>query len=161
VGKIYDIFAHRGMSEHYFTTGNTQGIAKTLEKLGLTLEISKRDFDGLCYTNLVDCDMLYGHRRDIDGYARAISEFDECLPELCANLNDDDFLMITADHGCDPGYKGTDHTREYVPLIIYSKSLKNINLKTIDGFGVVCNTALSLFGINEQLEGENVIDLIK
>ena len=154
VGKIYDIFAHRGMSEHYFTTGNTQGIAKTLE-------ISKRDFDGLCYTNLVDCDMLYGHRRDIDGYARAISEFDECLPELCANLNDDDFLMITADHGCDPGYKGTDHTREYVPLIIYSKSLKNINLKTIDGFGVVCNTALSLFGINEQLEGENVIDLIK
>lgn len=154
VGKIYDIFAHRGMSEHYFTTGNTQGIAKTLE-------ISKRDFDGLCYTNLVDCDMLYGHRRDIDGYARAISEFDKCLPELCANLNDDDFLMITADHGCDPGYKGTDHTREYVPLIIYSKSLKNINLKTVDGFGVVCNTALSLFGINEQLEGENVIDLIK
>ena len=154
VGKIYDIFAHRGMSEHYFTTGNTQGIAKTLE-------ISKRDFDGICYTNLVDCDMLYGHRRDIDGYARAISEFDECLPELCANLNDDDFLMITADHGCDPGYKGTDHTREYVPLIIYSKSLKNINLKTVDGFGVVCNTALSLFGINEQLEGENVIDLIK
>lgn len=154
VGKIYDIFAHRGMSEHYFTTGNTQGIAKTLE-------ISKRDFDGLCYTNLVDCDMLYGHRRDIDGYARAISEFDECLPELCANLNDDDFLMITADHGCDPGYKGTDHTREYVPLIIYSKSLKSINLKTVDGFGVVCNTALSLFGINEQLEGENVIDLIK
>lgn len=154
VGKIYDIFAHRGMSEHYFTTGNTQGIAKTLE-------ISKKDFDGLCYTNLVDCDMLYGHRRDIDGYARAISEFDECLPELCANLNDDDFLMITADHGCDPGYKGTDHTREYVPLIIYSKSLKSINLKTVDGFGVVCNTALSLFGINEQLEGENVIDLIK
>ncbi len=154
VGKIYDIFAHRGMSEHYFTTGNTQGIAKTLE-------ISKRAFDGLCYTNLVDCDMLYGHRRDIDGYARAISEFDECLPELCANLNDDDFLMITADHGCDPGYKGTDHTREYVPLIIYSKSLKNINLKTLDGFGVVCNTALSLFGIDEQLEGKNVIDLIK
>ena len=154
VGKIYDIFAHRGMSEHYFTTGNTQGIAKTLE-------ISKRAFDGLCYTNLVDCDMLYGHRRDIDGYARAISEFDECLPELCVNLNDDDFLMITADHGCDPGYKGTDHTREYVPLIIYSKSLKNINLKTLDGFGVVCNTALSLFGIDEQLEGKNVIDLIK
>ena len=154
VGKIYDIFAHRGMSEHYFTTGNTQGIAKTLE-------ISKRDFDGLCYTNLVDCDMLYGHRRDIDGYAKAISEFDGCLPELCSNLKDDDFLMITADHGCDPGYKGTDHTREYVPLIIYSKSLKNINLKTIDGFGVVCNTALSLFGIDEQLEGENVINLIK
>ncbi len=154
VGKIYDIFAHRGMSEHYFTTSNTQGIAKTLE-------ISKRDFDGLCYTNLVDCDMLYGHRRDINGYARAISEFDECLPELCANLKSDDFLMITADHGCDPGYKGTDHTREYVPLIIYSKALKNINLKTVDGFGVVCNTALSLFGIDEQLEGENIIDLIK
>lgn len=154
VGKIYDIFAHRAMSEHYFTTGNTQGIAKTLEMV-------KRDFDGLCYTNLVDCDMLYGHRRNIDGYAKAISEFDKCLPELCKNLKDDDFLMITADHGCDPGYKGTDHTREYVPLIIYSKSLKNVNLKTIDGFGVVCNTALSLFKIDEQLEGKNVIDLIK
>lgn len=154
VGKIYDIFAHRGLSEHYFTSGNTEGIAKTLD-------ISKRNFDGLCYTNLVDCDMLYGHRRDIDGYAKAISEFDRCLPELCNNLKDDDFLMITADHGCDPGYKGTDHTREYVPLIIYSKSLKCTNLKTIDGFGVVCNTALSLFGINEQLEGENVYNLIR
>ena len=77
------------------------------------------------------------------------------------SLKDDDFLMITADHGCDPGYKGTDHTREYVPLIIYSKSLKCTNLKTIDGFGVVCNTALSLFGINEQLEGENVYNLIR
>lgn len=154
VGKIYDIFAHRSMSEHYFTTGNTQGIEKTLE-------ISQRDFNGLCYTNLVDCDMLYGHRRDIDGYAKAISEFDECLPKLCANLKSDDFLMITADHGCDPGYKGTDHTREYVPLIIYSKALKCVNLGTIDGFGVVCNTALSLFGIDEQLEGKNAINLIK
>ena len=154
VGKIYDIFAHRGMSEHYFTTGNTQGIAKTLE-------ISKRDFDGLCYTNLVDCDMLYDHRRDTVGYGEEIEKFDEKLGELLPVLREDDLLIITADHGCDPGYKGTDHTREYVPLIIYSKLLKNINLKTVDGFGVVCNTALSLFGINEQLEGENVINLIK
>ena len=80
------------------------------------------------------------------------------LTAICFTATEE---ILTADHGCDPGYKGTDHTREYVPLIIYSKSLKNINLKTVDGFGVVCNTALSLFGINEQLEGENVIDLIK
>lgn len=155
VGKIYDIFAHRGISEHYFTDGNTEGIAKTLE-------ISERDFDGLCFTNLVDCDMFYGHRRDIDGYAKAISEFDECLPKLINNLKSDDFLMITADHGCDPGYKGTDHTREFVPWLIYGDKIKSVNLGTIDGFTVVCNTVLSLFGINEQVDGQNVInDIIK
>lgn len=154
IGKIYDIFAHRGIDEHYFTENNTQGIAKTLE-------IAKTDFDGLCYTNLVDCDMLYGHRRDIDGYAKAISEFDECLPRLAGDLRDDDFLIITADHGCDPGFKGTDHTREYVPLLIYSKSIKSKNLGTIDGFGAVADTVLSMFDIKSTLDGKHILDEIR
>ena len=154
IGKIYDIFAHRGIDEHYFTENNTQGIAKTLE-------IAKTDFDGLCYTNLVDCDMLYGHRRDIDGYAKAISEFDECLPRLVGDLRDDDFLIITADHGCDPGFKGTDHTREYVPLLIYSKSIKGKNLGTIDGFGAVADTVLSMFDIKSTLDGKHILDEIR
>lgn len=154
IGKIYDIFAHRGIDEHYFTENNTQGIAKTLE-------IAKTDFDGLCYTNLVDCDMLYGHRRDIDGYAKAISEFDDCLPRLAGDLSDDDFLIITADHGCDPGFKGTDHTREYVPLLIYSKSIKNKNLGTIDGFGAVADTVLSMFDIKSTLDGKHILDEIR
>lgn len=154
IGKIYDIFAHRGIDEHYFTENNTQGIAKTLE-------IAKTDFDGLCYTNLVDCDMLYGHRRDIDGYAKAISEFDDCLPRLTGDLRDDDFLIITADHGCDPGFKGTDHTREYVPLLIYSKSIKSKNLGTIDGFGAVADTVLSMFDIKSTLDGKHILDEIR
>ena len=154
IGKIYDIFAHRGIDEHYFTENNTQGIAKTLE-------IAKTDFDGLCYTNLVDCDMLYGHRRDIDGYAKAISGFDDCLPRLAGDLRDDDFLIITADHGCDPGFKGTDHTREYVPLLIYSKSIKGKNLGTIDGFGAVADTVLSMFDIKSTLDGKHILDEIR
>lgn len=154
IGKIYDIFAHRGIDEHYFTENNTQGIAKTLE-------IAKTDFDGLCYTNLVDCDMLYGHRRDIDGYAKAISEFDDCLPRLAGDLRDDDFLIITADHGCDPGFKGTDHTREYVPLLIYSKSINGKNLGTIDGFGAVADTVLSMFDIKSTLDGKHILDEIR
>lgn len=154
IGKIYDIFAHRGIDEHYFTENNTQGIAKTLE-------IAKTDFDGLCYTNLVDCDMLYGHRRDIDGYAKAVSEFDDCLPRLVGGLRDDDFLIITADHGCDPGFKGTDHTREYVPLLIYSKGIKGKNLGTIDGFGAVADTVLSMFDIKSTIDGKHILDEIR
>lgn len=154
VGKIYDIFAHRSIDEHYFTQNNTEGIQRTID-------IAHRDFDGLCFTNLVDCDMLYGHRRDIDGYAKAITLFDRGLERLLPLIKDDDFLLITADHGCDPGYKGTDHTREYVPLLIYSPNLKNVNLGTIDGFGVCADTVLSLFGIADRLSDNNIIDKIR
>lgn len=112
VGKIKDIFAGRGITEAVYTSGNADGMAKTIEYAG-------RDFYGLCFVNLVDYDMLYGHRNDIDGYAAALTEFDKWLPKLLNMLHDDDLLMITADHGCDPGFPGTDHTREYVPLIMY------------------------------------------
>lgn len=155
VGKIYDIFAHRGIDEFCYTTSNTDGISKTLDVA------KNQNFDGLCYVNLVDFDMKYGHRRDVDGYAKALSEFDECLPEFCESLKDDDFLMITADHGCDPSFKGTDHTREYVPFIIYGEKIKPLNLGTIDGFGVVAKTACSLLGVDTDFDAKDVSNLIR
>jgi phosphopentomutase len=132
VGKIYDIFAGKGISEHIYTTGNTDGMQKTID-------YAKSDFNGICFTNLVDFDMLYGHRRDIDGYANALSEFDSWLCDFLPLLKEEDILIITADHGCDPAYLATtDHTREYVPLIIYGNKVKNQNLGTRNGF---CNIA--------------------
>ena len=146
VGKIYDIFAGQGISEHVYTSGNADGMQKTLE-------YAKRDFEGLCFTNLVDFDMLYGHRRDIDGYANALSEFDSWLSEFLPLLREDDILMITADHGCDPAYSvTTDHTREYVPLIIYGNKINPQNLGTREGFcnitQIVCHYLLD--GGNEN-----------
>ncbi len=128
VGKIYDIFTGKGISEHVYTSGNTDGMAKTLE-------YAKRDFEGLCFVNLVDFDMLYGHRNNIDGYAEALSEFDRWLPEFMAEMREEDILIITADHGCDPGYTvSTDHSREHVPLIVFGKCIKAKNLGTREGF---------------------------
>ncbi len=140
VGKIYDIFAGQGISEHIYTTGNTDGMKKTLE-------YAKRDFEGLCFTNLVDFDMLYGHRRDVDGYARAISEFDKWLDDFLPILKEEDMLIITADHGCDPAYTATtDHSREYVPLLVYGKCVTPKNLGTKEGFNniskIVCDHLL-------------------
>ena len=111
VGKINDIFASRGVSESTPTSNNSEG-------MDVTLKIADRDFTGLCFVNLVDFDMVYGHRNDIDGYTNAINEFDVRLGELLEKLGDDDMLIITADHGCDPSTPSTDHSREYVPLLI-------------------------------------------
>ena len=127
VGKIYDIFAGKGLTESYRTVSNIDGMKKTLEA-------AKRDFTGLCFTNLVDFDMLYGHRNDVDGYAKAISEFDAWLPQFTAELGEDDLLIITADHGCDPSTTSTDHSREYVPLLVWHKNINPVNLGTLDGF---------------------------
>lgn len=151
VGKIYDIFAGRGITAHYSTENNAQGIAKTLA-------LVQTDFDGLCFTNLVDCDMLYGHRRDIDGYAAAISAFDRCLPALMNQLKENDFLMITADHGCDPGFKGTDHTREDVPLLFYSKKAKSKNAGTRRGFTCVAKTVCAQFAIPNPFGGTSIME---
>jgi len=154
VGKIQDIFVGKGISEYVYTQGNTDGMQKTLEYAG-------RDFNGLCFVNLVDYDMLYGHRRDIEGYAKALKEFDEWLPELLAKLGEDDLVMITADHGCDPGYtKTTDHTREYVPLIICGPGVKHFkteqNLGTRDSFADIGATVLTYFGIEGDIAGESI-----
>lgn len=117
VGKIEDIFNNVGITEVDHTRNNREGIASTLKYL-------ERDFDGLLFVNLVDFDMLYGHRNNAKGYAEALEYFDEKLPEILALLKEDDILLITADHGCDPTTKGTDHTREYIPLLVYGPRLK-------------------------------------
>lgn len=150
VGKIVDIFAGRGISEYVRTSGNEDGINRTLDYMD-------KDFDGLCFTNLVDYDMLYGHRNDIDGYAKALSYFDERLPELLAKLREDDILMITADHGCDPSTPSTDHSREYVPLVIYGKNIKPVNYGTRDSFADIAATILEIFGIPKKCAGEPLL----
>ena len=137
VGKIHDIFAGRGLTEFVYTQNNADGMAKTAE-------YQKKDFCGLCFINLVDFDMTYGHRRDTDGYAKAAAEFDAWLKGFIADMREDDVLMITADHGCDPAFKGTDHTREYVPFLTYGKKIKPENLGTLDGFTTVADRVRAL-----------------
>ena len=153
VGKIKDIFAGRGITEAYKTHSNLEGIQKTIELMGT-------DFSGLCFTNLVDFDMVYGHRNDKDGYAKALSEFDKYLPELLSCLRDDDILIITADHGCDPGDKSTDHTREYVPLLIYKKGATSKNLGTLKTYSVIASTLGEYFGTEYRGAGKSLLDKI-
>lgn len=151
VGKIRDIFAGRGITSYVYTKGNTEGIEKTLGYL-------EQDFEGLCFINLVDYDMLYGHRNDIEGYARALSEFDAALPQICSRMRDTDLLMITADHGCDPGYTvSTDHSREYTPLLIYGKSIKPGNLGTRQTFADIGATVLKVLDVEGNIAGKSVL----
>ncbi len=141
VGKIFDIFAGRGTTRHIFTHGNTEGLQKTTE-------LAAQDFHGLCFVNLVDFDMLYGHRRDIDGYAAALAEFDRWLPVFLDSLGPDDLVLLTADHGCDPAYlRTTDHTREYVPLIVAGKRVHPVDLGVRQTFADVAATVAQLLNI--------------
>lgn len=151
VGKIQDIFVGRGITEHVYTSGNAEGIERTLEYLD-------KDFEGLCFINLVDYDMLYGHRRDVDGYAKALAYFDEKLPEIQAHMKPDDILMITADHGCDPAYTATtDHTREYTPFLMYGAPVTPGNRGTRPTFSDIGATVLDYFGIQPEFEGSSVL----
>ncbi|HKM33155.1 MAG TPA: phosphopentomutase [Lachnospiraceae bacterium] len=151
VGKIFDIFAGQGITEHVYTQGNAEGIERTLEYLG-------KDFEGLCFINLVDTDMQYGHRRDVDGYAKALTAFDEKLPELIAKMREEDILIITADHGCDPGYTATtDHTREYTPMLMYGKSVEPKNLGTRKTFADIGATVLQYFGIKPAFPADSML----
>ena len=151
VGKIKDIFAGKGITEAVYTSGNEEGIDRTLEYLD-------KAFEGLCFINLVDYDMLYGHRRDVDGYAGALSVFDRRLPEIMGKLREDDILMMTADHGCDPGYKATtDHTREYTPFLMYGRKIKPVNLGTRETFADIGATVLDYFGITPVFAGDTMI----
>jgi len=140
IGKIYDIFSGAGIKKSLPTHNNREGM-QTL------LEVQKTDFRGLCFANLVDFDMLYGHRQDIDGYANALSEFDAWLPEFTRGMQEGDVLMITADHGCDPGDDSTDHTREMVPFIIYGSQIKPMEMQTHQGFANVGKLACDLLGV--------------
>lgn len=152
IGKIKDIFAGKGIIEYTYTKDNEEGIEKTLEYM-------QKDFEGLCFVNLVDYDMLYGHRNDIDGYAKALSYFDAKLPELLEQLRDEDLLMITADHGCDPGYvTSTDHSREYTPFLLYGKKIAPGNLGTRETFADIGATVLDYFGIPSKITGTSVLE---
>lgn len=141
VGKIGDIFAMAGITETYPTHSNKEGM-ETASK------IAERDFSGLCFVNLVDFDMLFGHRQDADGYANALNEFDSWLGEFVKTLGDDDALIITADHGCDPSDNSTDHTREYVPFLVYGKGVDCGNMGTVNGFSAIGETAYELLKEN-------------
>lgn len=132
IGKIYDIFAGKGITEHTFTHSNSEGMAAALDALN-------KDFEGLCFVNLVDFDMLYGHRQNTDGYAKAFSEFDKWLPSFTERMKSEDILIITADHGCDPGDESTDHSREYVPLIIYGENVKPQSVGTLGTFAEIAS----------------------
>ena len=149
VGKIYDIFAGIGVGEHVYNKSNADGMAHTLR-------YAEQDFEGLCFVNLVDFDMVYGHRRDIDGYAKALTEFDAWLPELLGKLGDEDIVMITADHGCDPGYAATtDHTREHVPLLILGKQVRPVNLGTRASFADIAATIAELLNVELDTPGKS------
>ncbi len=149
VGKIFDIFAGQGTTEHVFNKSNADGMAHAAD-------YSLRDFHGLCFVNLVDFDMLYGHRRDIPGYARALTEFDTWLGSFLPRLGEEDVVMITADHGCDPAYTATtDHTREYVPLVVLGKKIKPVNLGTRQTFADIAATVTELLGVPYETPGRS------
>ena len=149
VGKIYDIFAGIGTTEHVYNQSNANGMEHTTG-------FAAKDFKGLCFVNLVDFDMVFGHRRNIDGYAQALSEFDAWLGSFLPTLGEDDLVMITADHGCDPGYTATtDHTREYVPLLILGKQVKPVNLGTRHGFCDIAATVAQLLGVDYNTPGKS------
>ena len=149
VGKIYDIFAGQGVGEHVYNKSNADG-------MNHTTAYAKKDFEGLCFVNLVDFDMQFGHRRDVDGYAKALSEFDAWLGDFLPMLGKDDVVMLTADHGCDPAYAATtDHTREYVPLLILGKQVKPVNLGTRKTFADIAATVTELLGVEYETAGES------
>lgn len=151
VGKIFDIFAGSGVTEIIRTANNAEGIARTLELL-------RRDFHGICFVNLVDFDMVYGHRNNAPGYAEALMEFDRALPEICAGLKKEDLLMITADHGCDPSTPSTDHSREYTPLVAWSPSVfPGTNLGTHNTFADIGATVVDFFGLENHTDGSSFL----
>ncbi len=152
IGKIFDIFAGKGITEKTYTTCNADGMVKTLEYVD-------KDFTGLCFTNLVDFDMQYGHRNNVDGYANALTEFDRWLPSFMERMRDDDVLMITADHGCDPGYTcSTDHSREHIPFIMYGKNIKAVNLGTRKTYSDIGKTIADMFNVKTEISGESFLD---
>ena len=155
IGKISDIFAGRGLSHSIPIKNNIDGMEKVIQQ-------QSKDYYGLCFANLVDFDMKYGHRRDIDGYAAALTAFDKQLGQFMEKMNRNDILIITADHGCDPGAAGTDHTREYVPLIIYGEGVEQgINLGTRDTFADIAATVASMMRVPLRTKGKSLWKDIK
>lgn len=153
IGKIQDLFGGRGITKKIRTQGNEDGIEKTIQEI-------KEDTKGLIYTNLVDFDMLYGHRNNIEGYAKALEYFDKKIPEILQTMKDTDILIITADHGNDPSTPSTDHSREYVPILVYGKQIKeNVDLGIRKTYADISATILDILGMG-QLEGKSFKDKI-
>lgn len=151
VGKINDIFAGRGITEFVRTKSNTDGMEKTFG-------YARKDFHGLCFVNLVDFDMVYGHRNDVEGYAGALTQFDRQLGQLLPMLQEDDLLIITADHGCDPSTPSTDHSREHVPMVAWSKSIKaGANLGTRDTYAHIAATVADYLGVKGNFSGSSFL----
>ena len=151
VGKIEDIFAHQGLTESNHAAGNPACIDAALADM-------EKPFNGLLFINLVDTDSIYGHRRDVEGYGRALEYFDEKLPEFQSRMGEEDLLIITADHGCDPTYKGTDHTREYAPLLIWKKGMKGQHpIGTRDTFADTAATICEFFGLQERFGAKSYL----
>ena len=154
VGKIYDIFAGRGTTEHVYNKSNADGMEHTAA-------YAEKDFRGLCFVNLVDFDMQFGHRRDAVGYAKALNEFDTWLGTFLQQLGEEDLVLITADHGCDPAYTATtDHTREYVPLLVLGKAVKPVDLGTRKCFADIAATVAQLLGVSLETPGESFVEEI-
>ena len=152
VGKINDIFAGKGITESHRTVSNADGMK-------VTSEIAKRDFDGLCFVNLVDFDMKYGHRNDVDGYAKALNEFDTWLGEFVKLLRKDDILIITADHGCDPATESTDHSREYIPMVAIGNNIKDgANIGTRETYSDIGSTIIDYLGCSGEICGQSFLD---
>ncbi len=151
VGKINDIFAGSGITKSVRTANNAEGIERTLEWMDL-------DFEGLCFTNLVDFDMVYGHRNDVEGYAKALTYFDSRLPELVQKLREDDLLLITADHGCDPSTPSTDHSREHVAVVAIGPAVRaGVNLGTRTSFADTGATILEYFDVQGDIAGTSYL----
>ena len=154
VGKIFDIFAGRGTTDHVFNQSNADGMQHTVD-------YAARDFHGLCFVNLVDFDMQFGHRRDVDGYANALTEFDTWLGRFLPTLGEEDMVMITADHGCDPAYTATtDHTREYVPLVVLGQQVRPVNLGTRRSFADIAATITDILGVPFETPGKSFAEEI-
>jgi len=155
IGKIEDLFSMRGITKNYHTEGNSDGIEKTIQEI-------KKDSQGLIFTNLVDFDMLYGHRNNVEGYAKALEYFDSKLPEIMSNLKPTDMLIITSDHGNDPSTPSTDHSREYVPVLIYRDKIKqNENIGIRQTYSDIAATVLDILGLPQVENGESFKEKIQ
>ncbi len=154
VGKIYDIFNGEGITQFVRTLNNTDGMEKTYE-------FANKDFEGLCFVNLVDFDMLFGHRNDVKGYTNALNKIDKEINKLAQMLKQDDVLIITADHGCDPSTESTDHSREYIPMLIYGQKIKSgVNLNIRKSFSDIGKTVCDLLDVKNDIEGESFEKLV-
>lgn len=155
VGKIYDIFAGQGITQSIKTANNAEGMQ-------VAMQLADKDFEGLAFINLVEFDMVYGHRNDVDGYANAISEFDAAFGQFLPKLKQDDIVIITADHGCDPATPSTDHSRETVPMLALGAPVKEgVNLGTLQSFGCIANTVAEYFGLPAAYSGKSFWNAIK